>query len=55
LEHITGYVNGDPISEDEVMQLIKEAKVNVMIYHTQAGNPAGEHICFIDDKRFQQR
>ena len=49
--HITGYHNGDPINEDELMQLVKDTRLNVMIHH----NSDGTTHCFIDNKMFQQR
>jgi len=50
---LTGFENGDTITEEQVHTLIREAKVNVMIMHNKEGLP----ICGIDQlgKRFTQR
>jgi hypothetical protein len=51
---LTGFEQGDTITEEQVHTLIREAKVNVMVHHSKDGK---SHTCFIDDinHRFQQR
>lgn len=55
---ITGHEQGNEITEDQLLTLIREQKVNVMIHHVEAhnGNPA-QSYCYIDDlrHRFQHR
>lgn len=50
LAFITGYKVGEMIDEDQVMELIRAARVNVMILHVN-----GCGICNMDDKYFQTR
>ncbi len=60
MESVTGLVQGDEITEEQLMTLIREQKVNVLIHHVQA-RPANNNVattyCYIDDlnHRFQQR
>ena len=57
-EQITGHAKGDEISEEQLMTLIREQKVNVLIHHAPAhGDVPARSYCYIDDlrHRFQQR
>jgi len=52
LTELTGFEQGDIINREQLDTLITEEKVNVMVYHNTTDDSS---ICFIDDKRFQQR
>jgi len=53
LEKITGLRTGQIISQEDVNRLINQRSVNIMIYNPPSTDDL--QICWIDDKRFQQR
>jgi len=55
---ITGIEQGAEITEEQVLTLIREQKVNIMIHHVAAqGDKEAKSYCYIDDlnHRFQTR
>jgi len=58
LSNLTGHQPGDEITEDQVLTMMREAKVNLLIHHVQKSKhrDARDYV-YIDDlnHRFQQR
>lgn len=58
LVELTGHAQGDEITEEEVVAIMREKKVNILIHNVAAakGRDARSY-CYIDDlnHRFQQR
>jgi len=59
LEALTGFNKLDEITEDQVLELMRAQKVNIMIHHVKASKhqPESKSYCYIDDinHRFQSR
>jgi len=54
----TGHAQGAEISEEEVLTLLREKKVNILVHHVQESvHGSAASYCYIDDlkHRFQQR
>jgi len=58
LSNLTGHKQGDEVTEEQVLTMMREATVNLLIHHVQKNAQyAARSYVYIDDlnHRFQQR